>query len=214
MALQDMINAFQSILTRDDCSAAQAQTLILQGISRIQRTCRLPSMERTLIVPATSTASLSWFPCPADLLQPIDVLVPDWQGLYYPLSKVSYRELIRIAAPVNAYPKVYARNQTQIWIAPPLQAGSQLQFLYYGNFTPFASLTSENELSASTPDLGVYAGLTYAGAFFEHPLAQTWEQIFQAIKTETETMAFDLDANGGPQVIQPLYGAEQEFDYR
>ena len=50
MSLNSLVQQFQTLFNRDDCSNAQAQIFVLQGISRIQRDCRLPSMERSLII--------------------------------------------------------------------------------------------------------------------------------------------------------------------
>ena len=202
MSLQSVIDTFTTILNRGDCTAAQAQIFVLQAISRIQRDCRLPSMERTLIITPTGTTNM--FPVPLDLIQPIDVLVQDvTSGRFKALAKKSYRKLLEYDP--TDLPKVYARNQTQIWIAGSAGTGQQIMFIYYGNFSPFASLAADNELTASTPDLAVYGALSYAADNFEHPSAQAWEARFQQIKTEVMAMAIDLDAEGGPQSVQPLY---------
>ena len=207
MSLQSVIDTFTTILNRDDCTAAQAQIFVLQAISRIQRDCRLPSMERTLIITPTGTTNM--FPVPLDLIQPIDVLVQDvTSGRFKALTKKSYRKLLEYDP--TDLPKVYARNQTQIWIAGSAGTGQQIMFIYYGNFSPFASLAADNELTASTPDLAVYGALSYAADNFEHPSAQAWEARFQQIKTEVMAMAIDLDAEGGPQYVQPLYSYETD----
>jgi hypothetical protein len=86
--------------------------------------------------------------------------------------------------------------------------GVPLTLIYYGNFTPFATVDSENELSASTPDLGVYAGLRYAGSFFEHPKTSEWEATYQQILGEVIEMAAQLENEGGPSYVQPLYPSE------
>lgn len=193
---------FQSILNRDDCTDAQATAFLQQGISRVQRDCRLPSMERTLII--TPEATMSNFIVPTDLIQPIDVLVQDVNtGRFKALAKKSYRRLLDYDP--NDQPCVYARNQTQIWIAGSVGVGQQVMFIYYGNFSPFADADSDNELTASTPDLAVYAALSYAADSFQHPSAQAWEARYQAIKAEVMAMAIDLDAEGGVQYVQPLY---------
>ena len=202
MSLQSVIDTFTTILNRDDCTAAQAQIFVLQALSRIQRDCRLPSMERTLIITPTGTTNM--FPVPTDLIQPIDVLVQDvTSGRFQALTKKSYRELLKYD-PTDR-PKVYARNQTQIWIAGSVGAGQQIMFIYYGNFSPFATINDDNEMTASTPDLIVYGALSYAADNFEHPSAQAWEARYQAIKAEVMAMAIDLDSEGGPQYVQSLY---------
>jgi len=201
MSFNTMKASFQNILNRDDCSDAQATTFLQQGISRIQRDCRLPSMERTLIItPETPT---NMFSVPLDLIQPIDVLVQDSSGIFRSLVKKAFRDAVNVDS--NDLPRVYARIQTTIYIFGTVTTGRQIMFLYYGNFTPFADEDSDNELSASTPDLAVYAALSYAADTFQHPSAAAWEGRYQQLKTEVMAMAIDLDAEGGPQYVQSLY---------
>lgn len=202
MSLNSLVASFQTLFNRDDCSNAQAQEFILEGISRIQRDCRLPSMERSLLI--TPSEPMNFFMVPSDLIQPIDVLVLDQDGRWRALDKKPYREVIRLAH--LPQPLVYGRMQTQIWLGGCAHTGQQLNFLYYGNFSPFAADGStDNELTASTPDLALYAALSYAGDQYEHPATDRWEARFQAIKQEVINMAIDLDAEGGPQYVQPVY---------
>ncbi len=127
MSLQSVIDSFKNILNRDDMTDAQAQTFVLQGISRIQRDCRLPSMERTLIItPETAT---NMFVVPTDLIQPIDVLVQDQTGTFYPLVKKAFRDATKVSA--TDLPRVYARVQTTFYIFGSVPIGRQIMFLYY-----------------------------------------------------------------------------------
>lgn len=208
MALQDMINTFQSILNRDDCSATQAQAFVLQGIGRVQRECRLPSMERQQVI--TPTGPVKWITVPSDLIEIIDVIVPDPQGVPKALRKTSYRELIRVDP--TDQPWCYARFQAQIFLAGTLQGPNPavswaptINLLYYGQFTPFTSLTAENELSMSAPDLAVYAGLVYAASVYRNDSKDDWETTYQTIRSEVQGMAIDLEMTGGPAVVSPLY---------
>jgi hypothetical protein len=209
MSLQGVITGFQNVLNRDDCSATQAQTFIVLGMQRIQRDCRLPSMERQLIIDCEGLTNM--IPIPADMIQPIDIIVnpPGGAPPARPkaLKKLPYRKLIDISP--QRWPEAYARMQGQYWIAGTVPSGATIQLFYYGNFSPFASLSADNELTASTPDLAVYAGLSYAGPDFEHPNAQVWEQRYQEIRAAVQQMGDDLDAEGGPQSVQRVYGQDE-----
>ncbi|MES1994446.1 MAG: hypothetical protein V4457_12855 [Pseudomonadota bacterium] len=210
MSYQDMKDDFVAILDRDDMTTAQADIFLRQGMSRIQRTCRLPSMERAQLITPT-TFAMSEFPVPTDLIQIIDILVPlsgNSVGQMTSLKRLSYRRLME--QPSTATPFAYARGQTLIYLRGSIPIGTQLQFLYYGNFSSFASTTADNELSASFPDFGVYAALSYAGDHFEHPLTAQWEARYQSIKTEVQSLAIDLETEGGVQVIEPIYAYNED----
>lgn len=208
MSYNSMMADFTAILNRDDCSAAQAATFMQQGVQRIQRTCRIPSMERQQII-TVGDQPCNFIVSPPDLIQPIDLIwtpaPTNGRGTKsQALTKLgAYRDLLK-KNPLDR-PRWYARLQAQFWIAGTMITGETLQFFYYGNFSPWVSGASDNELSASTPDLGVYAALGYAGDYFECALAAQWESRFQEIKGEVTQMGEDLDAEGGEQVMQPIY---------
>lgn len=199
----DMIASFQSILNRDDCTTAQATTFLQQAFSRIQRTARLPFMERQMQV--LTGGPLDWIAVPADLLSIIDIYVPDtWTGRPKPLEKRAFRDLMKIDPLME--PHAYARIQGQLWVRGQIPTGTTVTVHYYGELTPFPTPDSQNELSASSPDLAVYAALSYAGETFEHPAADKWEARYQQILNDVIGMAADLENSGGPAAVQPIYG--------
>jgi hypothetical protein len=205
MSYNSMLADFKAVLNRDDATDAQLAVFMGQAVSRIQRDLRLPSMERSQLI--TCNGPVNMLVVPKDLVQLIDLIwvSGDAARAVEPkaLEKLPYRDLIRKNDLV--LPRWYARSQTQYWIKGSAVEGEQFQLIYYGNFSNWASGDSDNELSASTPDLAVYAALSYAGDFFECDQTAQWEARYQAIKAEVQQMATDLDAEGGPQVIQPLY---------
>lgn len=212
MSYNAMKADFQNILDRDDCSDALADTFLRQGMSRIQRTCRLPSMERAQLITPQSVPMLQ-LPVPPDLIQVIDLLVPreaDAEGRLRALKKASYRRLMEYSS--NDLPRVYARSQTLFYVRGAVPVGVTLQFLYYGNFSPFANGDADNELSASTPDLAVYSALSYAGDHFEHPSTAQWEARYQAIKAEVDQMAADLENEGGVNQMEPIFAFQDDFE--
>lgn len=206
MSYNTMLADFQTILNRDDCSAAQLSVFLQQGVQRIQRDCRLPSMEREQIV-TIGDAGANFVLVPTDLVQTIDIIWTSSTRLVggepRALKKLPYRDLIRKNSLI--LPNWYGRMQSQFWIKGDVTPGEVIQIFYYGNFSNWATPDSDNELSASTPDLGIYAALSYAGDYFECALAGQWEQRYQTIKAEVIQMAEDLDAEGGEQIMQPVY---------
>lgn len=204
MSYNSMLADFQTVLNRDDCSAAQAAVFITQGVQRIQRDCRLPSMERQEII-TIGDAGANFVLVPQDMIQPIEIVWTSTGRDFEPraLKKLPYRDIIRKNG--LDLPRWYARMQGQYWIAGAVTPGETIQIFYYGNFSAWANGNADNELSASTPDLAVYAALSYAGDYFECALSAQWEARYQTIKAEVIQMGEDLDAEGGEQTMQPVY---------
>lgn len=201
-----MLADFTAILNRDDCTPAQANVFLSQGMQRIQRDCRIPSMERQQIINVGSSGTPMVL-LPADIVALQDIIwTPGPAALVSTpraLNKTSYRDLLKKRQ--LSFPEFYARVQGQYWIAGSAAEGDTIQILYWGNFSDFETADSDNELSASTPDFAVYAALSYAGDYFECSLAAQWEARYQAIKAEVQMMADSLEAEGGPQSIQSPY---------
>lgn len=203
MSYNTLKSSFTTLLNRTDCSDAQADQFISEGVTRIQRDCRLPSMERQQIV-TVGDSGTTMLMIPTDLIQLIDIF---WTGSRtsrpVPLKKLPYRDLVRRS--LSDTPAYYGRLQSQFWIAGSAVSGDTFQIVYYGNFSSWATADEDNELSASTPDLAVYAALSYAGDYFETAQASGWEAKYQQLKAEVIQQGIDLDAEGGEQVMQPVY---------
>ena len=203
MSYQTLIDSFQSVLNRDDCTTAKADGFIQQGIRRLQREVRLPCMEREMATIVTNSGTSSVF-VPTDLLSIQDVLVSDTNTpTPRPLKKIGYRELVLVNP--TTPPSVYARLRGQIGIAGSLNQGAIVRVLYYGTFSNLESFAAENEVTAGFPDVAMYAGLVFAASSFTHPSKGSWETDYQTLKTALIDEAVELEMTGGPQAITPLY---------
>lgn len=195
----------KQLLDRDDCTDAQARIFLADGMTRLTRDLRIPSMERALLVTADDYP-LQQITVPTDLIQIVDILVPregSQTGQLRALKRLSYRKLMDLDNTDTPY--AYARFQQQIYLRGAVPVDTQVQVLYYGNFTAFADDDDTNEITASMPDVAVYAGLKYAGDFFQHPLAASWEATYQSLKAAIVAMGIDLENEGGVAEMEPLY---------
>ena len=201
MTRGDLVTQLKGILRRGDCSDALATTFLAQGMSRIQRLLRVPSMERASFVDAT-TLPLQSFEVPNDLLQIIDVLANN-----LPLEKLPYRSMLALGgSECISQPRSYARIGASLFLYPVLPVGGRVLVTYYGTFTDLPTAASTNEATTGFPDLCVYAGLSFAGDYYRHDMQDAWEARFQSLLAETQDQATQLDATGGSEAVQSAYG--------
>lgn len=222
-SFNDMLADFKNILNRDDCSTTLATTFLTQAMQRIQRTARLPSMERVMV--ETVSVNTTQIAVPADLLQVKDIFVtrptgysaggqvitPDTQvlgsttvqGPLMALQFMPYRQLLNISP--SMLPKAYSRLQSTFQIAGAVLAGSAIELHYYGAFSPFATADDANEISSMAPDVVVYGALSIAGDFFQHPSTSAWEQRYEGYLAEVIQAGEDVDAYGGPMMISSAH---------
>lgn len=203
--LADLRSSFLTLLERDDCDAALADTFLTTAMQRISRVARIPGMERFVVYNIGATdLPVTYVQVPPDLIQPIDFYVQrPGDTSMFPLDHQTMRQLVTI--PLAADPTAYARMGAQFQIRGQVPAGSTITVYYYGELSSFTSDTDENELSASSPDLIIYGALSLAGEHFRHDRTDQWEARYQAYLNEITQQAEDVDANGGPQVVASAY---------
>lgn len=205
MTFNEMKARLQTILNRDDATDAQLTVFLQDGLARIMRDCKLPNMERSQITEATEP--MDFIAIPPDLLQIIGVYVQNLPNrtIYQDkkLEVLQYDTLLRHSA--QADPSHFARFQGTLMIRGTVPIGASVQLLYYGEFTPFLTGDSENEISASNPDLVTYAALSFAGDVYEHPSTDRWEARYSQILSQVQGLGADLDLNAGPAAMSPMY---------
>jgi hypothetical protein len=189
---------FKALLNRSDITDSLADTFIDQGISRIQRSLRVPSMEKKHTYSFTS--STSQVNLPSDFLEAIDVYFANTA-----LSRLPMREInaMKGAAEVGT-PRFFAREQGVLLLYPYPSSGS-LTLNYYASFTDMSSDTDENILAAIAADLITYAALTYASDYYLDERASLFEQKYTQFMSELQEQANDAETNGALQSIRPAY---------
>jgi len=192
---------FKALLNRSDCSDALADTFMDQSIARIQRTLRIPSMEKQNSY--TITGSTTFVVLPSDFLEIID--------LYYDktsLSRVPMNEILTFKeANESGTPKFFSREDENLLIYPSPTSGS-LKLNYYGQFADMTSDSDENALALSSSDLIIYGMLTYASDYYLDERGPVFEQKYQQFLAEIEEQANDSETAGTVQAMRPMVAYE------
>jgi hypothetical protein len=178
---------FQALLNRRDITPSLVTTFIGYGIQRIQRTLRVPSMERVVELTTDGTSELSM---PTDLLEIISLHVNDDTNGRTKLIKTDLQTILTHAA-YQGQPKYYHREGSTIYMGP-FPADAQPVFIHY--FADFSGLTEdddENWLTEVAPTLVVYAALTYAASYFLDDRREMFEAEYLNISREFKEMAQD-----------------------
>lgn len=189
MALSDIQTSFLTILNRRDCTPTQVLGFIALGTLRIQRELRVPDMENLTAYTFTgSETPVGTLAVPADYLEIISLAVDD---------AVAQRKLVRVdlttatqLAQNQGEPEVFYRQGDYFILGPSPMAGQVVYLSYYQKPTALVNPTDTNSLTTDTPDLLVYAALTYAADTFLDERGDKWEgrytQILQSVQEQAD----------------------------
>lgn len=182
---------FLALLNRNDCSTDLANTFIEQGVAKIQRTLRVPSMEKsqTYTVGAVSPETLT---LPTDFLQAKYLYVDDTVLEYVDLAR-----FFRYSTAVGD-PRVYTRIQGDLKVRPTPVEGATVVLVYHGKIPALATDSDENFLSTNDPDLLIMSALTFAADYFVDERKATFEAKFNEILGEVNEQAvlYEMETSG------------------
>lgn len=188
---------FQDWLNRPDCATLQANRIINRGIGRLNRDLRIPTMEKSITLTASSGAQ-DRFPLPDDFLDFKDVVADGTTCM-----PTSYGLLMRLTANPGRGSH-FARDEGAIVFRPA--AKSFIRLVYYAAFPRVTNDTDTSPVFTVCNEALMFACLSAGGDMFAIPQQQMWEASYQREMTALNMMAQKLDSLGGPQAVQPVSG--------
>jgi hypothetical protein len=189
---------FKALLNRSDCGDALADTFIDQSIGRIQRTIRIPSMERQQAYSISGLTPQESIVLPSDFLEIIDIYYDNRS-----LSRLPIRSILEIkqGQEVGA-PRFFAREQGSLLLYPRPLSGV-VYINYYGQFEDLTVDTSTNDITSIAADAVTYGALAYASDYFLDERGGLFEQKFGTFLSEIQGQANDAETSGTVQSISP-----------
>lgn len=182
------------MLNRSDTTLAQAENFINMGVRKLERTLRLPFMERMSRYEASGTTSE--YVIPWDYVELMGVFWKDRR-----LQRITSSEAgVFFENPDNGCdPRYFWREGNCYWVHPTPPQGSFVDIKYYAEFENFNGDTYETFELRIIPDLILYAALLYAADFYVDDRKTLWQQTFsetlsviQGAAEKDEFMGSDL----------------------
>lgn len=193
---------FKAVLNRSDITDALADTFIDQGIARIQRSLRIPSMEKKHTY--TISSSTDSVVIPSDFLEAID--------LYFDgkvLARLPMRDMQSLKKTAhNGSPLYFSREQGNLLLYPSPASGT-LVLNYYASYEIMTADTDENVLASIASDLIIYSALTYASDYYLDERSSVFDNKFSQFMLELQEQANDQELTGTLQKVRPAY----QLDY-
>ena len=197
MNKQGIREQVKALMNRNDFTDALADTFIDQGVARIQRTLRIPPMEKTEVYTITTID-------PEILVLPDDFLNIKYLYADRLLEYVDFGTFLKAPEEVGE-PTIYTRVQAALKVKPTPAADSTITMIYYGEIPDLVNDTDENFLTAVAPDLLVYSALTFAADYFVDERKAVFEERFAAIYGELEEQSRLTEMDQSAMRVQPAY---------
>lgn len=200
-------NQVQALLNRNDVTNDLLDTFIDQAVSRIQRTLRIPAMERVITYTITATPPASLF-LPYSLPLPADFL--NTKYLYIDGYLLEYMDIGRFLSrgTESGQPRFYTRIQAELRVTPTPAEGSTVTLVYHAEAADLDTDTDENIFSVILPDLLVYGALTFAAVHFIDERKPGFEAEFTRIYSEVEEQARLTEMEQSAMRIFPAYDTD------
>ena len=197
----DIRSHFKALLNRSDCSDTLADTFVDQSIARIQRTLRIPSMEKQQSY--TLSAATTLLVLPNDFLEIINLYYDNTSLTRVPLNQImEYKD-----ANENGTPKFFTREGSSLLIYPHPTSGA-VKLNYYGQFADMTADSDENALAQASSDLIIYGALSYSSDYYLDERGPLFEQKFMQFLAEIQEQANDAEMSGTVQAMRPTTAYE------
>lgn len=202
MTLADLRSQLLAILNRNDCSTSLANTFINQAQTRIERTLRIPGMEKSSVVTGNEDPATDAIIIPVDFLQ----MKYLYTGCYL-LENKDIGHFLRLPKNIGD-PKYYCRIGASYMLKPAVSPGQEVYLVYYASQPSLVNDTDTNLFSTVASDLLLYAALSYATDYFVDDRVTAFEARFTALFGDLVEQANQTDMEQSAQQIAPAYNME------
>lgn len=184
-------NQIKALIARNDTTTEVLDTFIDQAVAKIQRTLRVPAMEKSYITTITQDAS-NVIVIPNDFLRLKHLFTINLQRNY----SIEYVDPARFVqtqdAPGNT-PKIYTRIQGSLLLKPTPPVGTQVQMIYYSEIPDFTSDSDTTWLSELAPDLLVYTALSFAADYYIDDRKEQFASMAESAFQQLQDQAYEIE---------------------
>lgn len=184
-------------LNRPDMTTAKANELIDMAQRRVEKECRLPTMEMSVDAEAEDLGTIT---IPYGFLEAQRI---EADGV--PVSLVTPERLLRLPQTAGN-PAWAARIRGDIILRPIPQQYATLY--YWGGFDALTADGDTNALLERDDTVLFYAFLSYAADYFRMDELTTWEARYVQERDDINNLAQEADLGPGPQSVLPSWGGE------
>lgn len=195
----DLRTKFLKTLNRRDCSTADADNYIDQGMGRLLRLVRVASMEKTVELEVSVSGAIN---IPTDFIQLIRL-----ESAGRVLTRLAAAEFLSLPED-EGDPLFYIREASLFLLRPNPGAEGTVKVVYYADVFPFDDPSDTDPIIDAASDAVLAAAMTFACSDFNDEREDRFERKFQTAVGEIRELIAMQEAYEGPQAIAPSSSCE------
>lgn len=206
MNLAQLRTKFLAILNRNDCSTDLANDFITMAQTRLERTLRVPGMEKMSITTGNDPAV-----APTESI----VIPGDFLSIKYLYSGSTLMEtkdlghFLKLPQTLTGQdPKYYCRVGASYLVKPTVPQSTAVTMVYYASQPGLLSDTDTNFFSTVAADLLIYGGLSYAADYFVDDRVTGFESRFTQLYADLDEQGRMTDMEQSAMAVAPAYNTD------
>lgn len=206
MNYSDLQSNFTALLNRRDLTPTLTNLFLQQSFQTIQRTLRIPAMEKSLLATIGSVFT-DGLQVPGDLLQLIAITDND-TGLE--LKRATLPQVLPVQLQdASGLPYMFTRRNATFLIAPLPKSGKVLRMDFYAQFPTLVLPTDTNVLTDIAPDVVLTGALVRACTYFSDKRKDGFKADFELAMLELNMQANADELTANAQVA-PAFSFDED----
>lgn len=207
MDKQGIRTSIKNLLARNDTTDAIIDNFIDMAISRIQRTLRVPSMEKSNIT-TVAEDNAGTIILPNDFLRLKHLFTINLQK-NYSIEYVDPARFVQMQDAPGNTPKVYTRIQGSLLLKPTPPVGTQIQLVYYGEVPDLVADTDTNFLSEIAPDLLIYSALVFAADYYIDDRKDQFSAVAESAFQQLQDQSYEIEMSQEGLMVSTSFNAPE-----
>lgn len=199
MNYSELKTQFEGLLKRRDLTSTQRDIWLQMSLSRLQRTLRIPAMEKSVTTTTDSEIQDGIIAIPNDLLE-LKAITIDAEEVE--LQARPLREVLASRVSIGI-PSMFVRRTASYVLGQYPQDGLTIRIDYWSEFDALEADEDENTLSIIAPYAIIYGALVLAADYFLDKRAPLFREVFNAELSSLQDQA-DRDELTNA-VVAPAY---------
>lgn len=194
MTYEDMKGLVKDFINRSDLPDSLLEKSIQVTLQRLQRTLRVPSMERKAII--TLTAGENRMDIMGDYLSMRLILAGG-----SPVERKSHSYISGLEPTAKGQPLYFSRDVSEFVFYPTPDTDTEVSLSYYAEAAPLVNPEDTNLFLKLASDVILYGALTYLAEYFNDNRGEHWEAKYNQRYLEVETHATEQEYSGSSLAI-------------